>query len=206
MKVLIVDDHAVVRQGVHRLLSALPNATVFEAATAHEALTLARKESPDVIVLDINLEGASGLELLRRLRIENSAVRVLMFSMHAEPIYASRALTAGAFGYVCKSAGAEELTKAVLRVAEGERYLDTTMAGELAMSSVRSTEDPLRNLSNREIEILRMLGEGKSLQGIADAIGIAYKTVANSCGRIKEKLDLPRTSDLIRFSIENRRN
>ena len=169
------------------------------------ALATARKENPDVVVLDINLEGASGLELLRRLRIESPAVRVLMFSMHAEPIYANRALKAGAYGYVCKSAGAEELTTAVMRVADGERYLDSTMAGELVMSSVRA-EDPLRKLTNREIEILRMLGEGKSLQGIADAIGIAYKTVANSCGRIKEKLDLPRTSDLIRFSIENRRN
>lgn len=205
MKILIVDDHAVVRQGIQRLLSSLPNASVFEAATAHEALAVARKERPDVIILDINLEGASGLELLRRLRIEMPAVRVLMFSMHAEPIYANRALKAGAYGYVCKSASAEELTKAVLRVLEGERYLDSTLAGELVMNSVRA-EDPMRNLTNREIEILRMLGEGKSLQGIADAIGIAYKTVANSCGRIKEKLDLPRTSDLIRFSIENRRN
>lgn len=205
MKVLIVDDHAVVRQGVHRLLAAVPDTVVFEAATAHEAMTIARKERPDVIVLDINLEGASGLELLRRLRVEIPGVRVLMFSMHAEPIYANRALKAGAYGYVCKSAGAEELTTAVLRVADGERYLDNAMAGELVMSSVRA-EDPFLKLTNREIEILRMLGEGKSLQGIADAIGIAYKTVANSCGRIKEKLDLPRTSDLIRFSIENRRS
>lgn len=205
MKVLIVDDHAVVRQGVHRLLSSVPKAVIFEAATAHEALAVARKETPDVVVLDINLEGASGLELLRRIRIENPAIRVLMFSMHSEPIYANRALKAGAYGYVCKSSGTDELMTAVLRIAEGERYLDSTMAGELVTSSIRA-EDPLRKLSNREIEILRMLGEGKSLQGIADAIGIAYKTVANSCGRIKEKLDLRRTSDLIRFSIENRRN
>ena len=205
MKVLVIDDHAVVRQGVQRLLSVLPNIVMFEAATAHEALALARKESPDVVILDINLEGASGLELLRRLRIESPTLRILMFSMHAEPIYANRALKAGAYGYVCKSAGSDELLTAVQRVAEGHRYLDSSMAGELAMSSVRS-EDPLRKLTNREIEILRMLGEGKSLQGIAEAIGIAYKTVANSCGRIKEKLDLPRTSDLIRFSIENRRN
>jgi two-component system, NarL family, invasion response regulator UvrY len=184
MKILIVDDHAVVRQGVQRLLSTLPNAVVYEAATSHEALACARNQHPDV---------------------ENSSVRVLMFSMHAEAIYANRALQAGAYGYVCKSAGADELTTGVLRVFQGERYLDSTLAGELAMSAVRA-EDPMRNLTNREIEILRMLGEGKSLQGIADAIGIAYKTVANSCGRIKEKLDLPRTSDLIRFSIENRRN
>jgi DNA-binding NarL/FixJ family response regulator len=205
MKILVVDDHAVVRQGVQRLLSSIPNAVVLEAATAHEALTIARKEIPDVVVLDINLEAASGLELLRRILIESPNMRVLMFSMHAEPIYANRALKAGAYGYVSKSVGAEELTTAVLRVAEGERYLDSAMAGDMVMSSMR-TDDPMRKLTNREIEILRMLGEGKSLQGIADAIGIAYKTVANSCGRIKEKLDLPRTSDLIRFSIENRRN
>ncbi len=205
MKVLIVDDHAVVRQGVQRLLSAIPDSVVLEAATAHEALALARKEIPDVVILDINLEGASGLELLRRLRIENPALRILMFSMHTEAIYASRALKAGAYGYVCKSVGSEELVTAVQRVAEGQRYLDSSMAGELVMSSVRS-DDPLGKLTNREIEILRLLGEGKSLQGIAEAIGIAYKTVANTCGRIKEKLDLPRTSDLIRFSIENRRN
>jgi two-component system invasion response regulator UvrY len=205
MKVLIVDDHAVVRQGVHRLLSSMPDMTIFEAATAHEALTVVRREGPDVVVLDINLEGASGLELLRRIKIERAASRVLMFSMHSEPIYASRAIKAGASGYVCKSASSNDLVTAVVKIAAGETYLDSAMAGELVLNSVRS-EDPLRKLTNREIEILRMLGEGKSLQDIADAIGIAYKTVANSCGRIKEKLDLPRTSDLIRFSIENRRN
>lgn len=205
MKILVVDDHAVVRHGVQKLLSSIPSTVVLEAATAHEALAIARKEIPDVVVLDINLEAASGLELLRRILIESPNMRVLMFSMHAEPIYANRALKAGAYGYVSKSVGAEELTTAVLRVAEGERYLDSAMAGDMVMSSMR-TDDPMRKLTNREIEILRMLGEGKSLQGIADAIGIAYKTVANSCGRIKEKLDLPRTSDLIRFSIENRRN
>jgi DNA-binding NarL/FixJ family response regulator len=205
MKVLIVDDHAVVRQGVHRLLASIPDTALFEAATAHEALAIVRREAPDVVVLDINLEGASGLELLRRIKIERTAARVLMFSMHAEPIYASRAIKAGASGYVCKSAGSNELVTAVLKVAAGGTYLDSTMASELVLNNV-GADDPLRKLTNREIEILRMLGEGKSLQGIADAIGIAYKTVANSCGRIKEKLDLPRTSDLIRFSIENRRN
>ena len=91
MKILVVDDHAVVRQGVQRLLSSIPNAVVLEAATAHEALAIARKEIPDVVVLDINLEAASGLELLRRILIESPSMRVLMFSMHAEPIYANRA-------------------------------------------------------------------------------------------------------------------
>ncbi|MFA5950853.1 MAG: response regulator transcription factor [Hyphomicrobium sp.] len=204
MKLLIVDDHAVVRQGVQRLLSTIQNAVISEAETADQALAAARKEPPDVIVLDINLDGASGLELLRRLKAEDIPSRVLMFSMHSEPAYASRAIKAGAYGYVCKSASAEELTAAVLRVAGGERYIDASIAGELVHTGAGS-EDPLLRLTNRELEILRMLGEGKSLQGIADAIGIAYKTVANSLSRIKEKLDLERTSDLIRFSIESRR-
>lgn len=203
MRVLIVDDHAVVRQGVRRLLSSINGAVVLEAATAQEALAMASKHAPHVIVLDINLEGASGLELLRRLKQEHSGSRVLMFSMHSEPMYASRALKAGAHGYVCKSASAEELTTAVIKVAEGQRYLDSSMAGELALNNIRA-DDPLSKLTIREIEILRLLGDGKSLQGIADTLGIAYKTVANSCGRLKEKLDLPRTSDLIRFSIESR--
>jgi DNA-binding NarL/FixJ family response regulator len=123
--------------------------------------------------------------------------------MHSEPIYASRAIEAGAYGYVSKSAAAEELAVAVKRVAEGQRYLDSTIAGELVLSNIR-LEDPLRKLTNREVEILRLLGDGNSLQGIADTLGIAYKTVANSCSRLKEKLGLQRTADLIRFSIENR--
>jgi DNA-binding NarL/FixJ family response regulator len=203
MRVLIVDDHAVVRQGVRRLLSSISGIAVFEAATAQEAIAAVRTHAPHVVILDINLEGASGLELLRRLKQEHSPSRVLMFSMHSEPIYASRAIKAGAHGYVCKSASAEELVAAVHKIAEGHRYVDSSMAGELALGNIRS-DDPLAKLTNREIEILRLLGDGKSLQGIADTLGIAYKTVANSCGRLKEKLDLDRTSDLIRFSIERR--
>ena len=204
MKILIVDDHAVVRQGVHRLLASLPEAEISEAIDADGALAAVRANAPDVIVLDINLDGASGLEFLRRLKEEPVSSRVLMFSMHSEAIYAQRSMKAGAFGYVCKSSSMEELVTAVRRVAAGDRYIDPSIAGDLVHNSARG-DDPLLRLTNRELEILRMLGEGKSLQGIADAIGIAYKTVANSCSRIKEKLDLERTSDLIRFSIESKK-
>lgn len=204
MKILIVDDHTVVRQGVHRLLSAIPGAVISEVATADDAHAQVRRDPPDIIVLDINLDGASGLELLRRLKADNAESKVVIFSMHSEPAYAARAIKAGARGYVSKSASTEELTAAVLRVAAGERYIDSSIAGDLVHTGAGS-DDPFARLTNREIEILRMLGEGKSLQGIADAIGIAYKTVANSLSRIKEKLDLERTSDLIRFSIESKR-
>src|SRR5262249_41776296 len=162
MKILVVDDHAVVREGVRRLLSTIPGAEIHEAADSHEAVSQTRAQSPDVIVLDINLDGASGLELLRRLRNEDEKARIVMFTMHSEPTYAMRALKAGASGYVSKSADAGELVTAVKKIAVGDRYLDRSMASELVFSSATG-EDPLHKLSNREVEILRLLGEGKSL-------------------------------------------
>jgi two-component system invasion response regulator UvrY len=203
MKILIVDDHAVVREGIRRLLATIAGAEVHEAAAPEDALKLARTIAPDIVVLDINLDGSSGLDLLQRLKAENAAQRVVMFTMHSEPSYAMRALRAGAAGYVSKSADAGELVTAVKMIASGDRYLDRSVASELAFGSPYA-EDPLHKLSAREGEILRMLGEGKSLSEIADAFGIAYKTVANSCSRLKEKLGVERTADLIRLSVENR--
>lgn len=203
MKVLIVDDHAVVREGVRRLLATIPGADIHEAATAQDAMTLSRQVSPDVVVLDINLDGSSGLELLRRLKAENTSARIVMFTMHSEPSYAMRALKAGAAGYVSKSAEAGELVTAVKKIASGDRYLDRTMASELVFSASLH-DDPLHKLSNREVEILRLLGEGKSLAEIADTFGVAYKTIANTCSRLKEKLGVERTADLIRLSIERK--
>jgi two-component system invasion response regulator UvrY len=201
MKILLVDDHIVVREGVRRLLSGMQGASIFEAATGQEALAIFRKEKPELVLLDLNLSGIGGLELLRRLLAEDEKVRIVVFSMHAEPVYAARALRLGARGYVSKSAGADELVTAVKRVAEGGRYVEREIAGELAFAQL-SSEDPLQQLSTREIEILRLLGEGNSLTEIAQAIGVAYKTVANTCSLIKSKLGVERTADLIRVSME----
>ncbi len=203
MKVLLVEDHEVVRQGVRRLLSSMPKIEIVEAANGQEALSHYRRDRPEVVVLDLNLPGMTGLEVLRRLKAEDSDVSVLVFSMHAEPIYAQRALQAGARGYVSKSAPAEELQVAVERVARGGRYVERELAIELSFNP--PGEDPLSQLSAREIDILRLLGEGKSLTGIAESLGVAYKTVANSCSVIKQKLGVERTADLIRLSIEMRR-
>lgn len=201
MKILLVDDHIVVREGVRRLLSDIAGAQIFEASTGEEALVIFRKEHPEMVLLDLNLTGIGGLELLRRLLAEDEKVRVVVFSMHAEPIYAARALRLGARGYVSKSAGADELVTAVKRVAEGGRYVEREIADELAFTQV-SPEDPLQQLTTREIEILRLLGEGNSLTEIAQATGVAYKTVANTCSIIKSKLGVERTADLIRVSME----
>jgi DNA-binding NarL/FixJ family response regulator len=123
-----------------------------------------------------------------------------MFSMHADPAYASRALRSGAVGFVGKSASADELIEAVKAAAAGQRYIDRRLASEMVLNPVEG--DPLSSLTNRETEILRLLGEGKSLNEIANTFGIAYKTVANTCTRLKEKLGVDRTADLIRISLE----
>ena len=201
MKILLVDDHMVVREGVRRLLSDMEGVQIFEAASGEEALALFATERPELVLLDLNLTGIGGLELLRRLLAEDDKVRVVVFSMHAEPIYAARALRLGARGYVSKSAGADELITAVKRVAEGGRYVEREIAGELAFTQI-SADDPLQQLTTREIEILRLLGEGNSLTEIAQATGVAYKTVANTCSIIKSKLGVERTADLIRVSME----
>jgi DNA-binding NarL/FixJ family response regulator len=201
MKILLVDDHIVVREGVRRLLSSMDGVELSEAATGQEALALFRSERPELVLLDLNLAGIGGLELLRRLLAEDESAKVVVFSMHAEPMYAARALRIGARGYVSKSAGADELVTAVKRVAEGGRYVEREIAGELAFAQL-SAEDPLQQLTTREIEILRLLGEGNSLTEIAQAIGVAYKTVANTCSIIKSKLGVERTADLIRVSME----
>jgi DNA-binding NarL/FixJ family response regulator len=203
MKILVVDDHAVVREGVRRLLATIPGAEVYEAATPQDAIDAARSVAPDAIVLDINLDGSSGLELLQQLKAQNARQRVVMFTMHSEPSYAMRALKAGAAGYVSKSADAEELVAAVKTIVSGDRYLDRSIANDLAFGGDLA-DDPLRKLTNREIEILRLLGAGRSFAEIAATFGIAYKTVANSCSRLKEKLGVERTADLIRLSVEQR--
>jgi two-component system, NarL family, invasion response regulator UvrY len=205
MKILLVDDHVLVREGVRRLLGAIPGADIYEAATSYQALTVFRQQHPDVVVLDISLAGSSGLELLKRFLIENPNAKVLMLSMHAEPIYAARALQAGARGYISKAASAEELIAAVLRVGEGKRYVEREIATDLAMKQFSSGGDLLERLTMREIEILRLLGEGKSLSVIASTLGVAYKTVANACSLMKTKLAVERTADLIRMALEMRK-
>jgi DNA-binding NarL/FixJ family response regulator len=200
MKLLIVDDHDIVRQGVRRLLSLVPDSDVYEANSAEAGYEAYMSHRPDVVILDINLADGSGLELLTRLKSGDAHARVVMFSMHADPAYASRALRSGAVGFVGKSASADELIEAVKAAAAGQRYIDRRLASEMVLNPVEG--DPLSSLTNRETEILRLLGEGKSLNEIANTFGIAYKTVANTCTRLKEKLGVDRTADLIRISLE----
>jgi len=201
MKILLIDDHAIVRSGLRRLLSALGNPEISEAANGRDALVRYREARPDVVILDFNLPGIGGLELLQRLMIDDPSACVLVFSMHAEAIYASRALHAGAKGYVSKNAAPDELLVAIRRLADGGRYIEHEIAQELALQSAPEGH-PLHHLTERDMEILRLLGEGRSLAEIAAELGVGYKTIANTCSQIKAKLGVSRTADLIRLSIE----
>jgi len=203
MKLLIVDDHPIVRSGLRRLLAAEPQFDIAEAANGQEAFSTFRELRPDLVILDLNLPGISGLEVLGRLMIENAKARILVLSMHDNPAYVARVLQAGARGYVSKNAPPEQILDAVRRVAAGRTYIDHETAQELALWNLRATSHPLNELSRRDIEILRLLAEGSSLIEIARAIGVSYKTVANHCSQLKAKLATPRTADLIRIAISS---
>ena len=201
MKVLLVDDHAVVREGIRRLLPVHFEAQVSEAGDVESGLVIYERERPDIVLLDLNLAGTGGLEMLRRILALDASAKVVIFSMHAEPVYAVRAMKAGARGYVSKSAPVDELVAAIRKVSAGGQYIDREVASRIAVSQL-TAEDPMQQLSMREAEILRLLGQGKSLTAISESLGVAYKTVANTCSNMKAKLGVERTADLIRLAIE----
>lgn len=201
MKVLIVDDHPIVRAGLRRLLAEEPDIEIREATAGREALSAVREQRPDLVVLDLNMPGIGGLEVIARLKAEHGALRILVLTMHDDAIHVTRALQAGAAGYVSKNASPDQILDAVRRVAAGRPYIEHDIAQELALLNVRTPAQLLKDLSRRDLEILRLLGEGRSLSQISDTIGISYKTVANNCVQIKAKLGVQRTAELVRIAV-----
>ncbi len=201
MKILLVDDHAVVREGVRRLLANTIDAEIIDAQSSEAAQHAVRTHNPTLVVLDLNLPGGGGLDLLRRLLAESPRLRVLIFSMHSSAAYVMRAMQAGAAGYVTKSASADELVEAIRKVAAGARYLQRDLVTDLAASDIwsRGAKPPL---STRELDILRLLAQGKTLAEIAADLGASYKTIANTCTTLKDKLLAESTGDLIRIAVE----
>jgi two-component system, NarL family, invasion response regulator UvrY len=193
--VLLVDDHAVVREGYRRLLERANLIVVGEASGAAEALRLDTQLRPDVIVLDIALPGVSGIEILRRMISRRAEARVLMFSMYQDGIYASRAFDAGARGYLSKASAPDSLVEAVRAVAAGQRYLSADV--QAAMSTQSSSANPLAELSTRELEVLRMLTQGYGVEEIGERLGLSPKTAANHQSSIKQKLGADSALQLI---------
>ncbi len=199
MKILLIDDHAVVRAGLRQLLVASLGADVTEAADAAAALLVLAGYRPDLVILDLGLPGPGGLSLLPRLAEEG--LRVLVLSMHTEPLYAHRALEAGARGYVSKNISPENLLVAAAQVADGKRYIEQEIAQELALHRIEAG-DRLHQLSPRDLDIMRLLAAGRSLSDIATSLGVSYKTIANTASLLRTKLGVARTADLIRMAIE----
>lgn len=202
MNILIVDDHPIVRSGLQRLLAAEAQ-EIREAATGQSALSIVRASRPTLIILDLNLPGISGLEVIERLKVIDPKARILVLSMHDDPMHVQRALQAGAAGYVTKNARPDEIIEAVRRVASGGTYVEHAVAEELVFLSIKLQAPPLSELSTRELEVLRLVAKGSSLSTIASIIGVSLKTAANSSSRIKAKLGARTTADLISIALRS---
>jgi DNA-binding NarL/FixJ family response regulator len=201
IRVLVADDHQIVRDGLRRILSAHADLEVAaEAADGDAALALVRSRDFDVAVLDMSMPGLSGIDLIRRLRLEKPALPLLVLSMHGERQYAARAMKAGASGYLNKDSAAEQLVDALRKVAGGGLYLsDAAAAGLLAAGRGSAGA-----LTDRELEVVRLLAEGLSPTEVGARLHLSVKTVSTHKARAQEKLGLSGTAELVRYAIENK--
>jgi two-component system, NarL family, invasion response regulator UvrY len=189
VSVLLVDDHAVVREGYRRLLERRGDIVVIgEAADADKAYAMFCRLNPQIVVMDITLPGSSGIESMRRMLRHRPNARVLIFSMHEDAIFARRAIEAGAFGYVTKASAPNVLVEAISSVASGKKYLSQQMAQKLALRDLVVDQTAAGGLSAREFEVLCLLAQGRSIKEIAHTMGLNAKTVANHQSTIKHKL------------------
>ncbi len=201
LSVLLVDDHAVVREGYRRLLDRHDDILVIgEAVDATTAYSLFCSLDPQIVVMDITLPGTSGIEAMRRMLAYKPEARVLIFSMHEDTIFARRALQAGAFGYVTKASAPNVLVEAIHSVAAGKKYLSPEMAQRLALHDF--TSDQADRLSAREFEVLRLLAQGRSVKEIAESMGLNPKTVANHQSAIKQKLGADTAIQLLKRAAQ----
>jgi DNA-binding NarL/FixJ family response regulator len=202
MRVLIVDDHPIVISGCKALLAADPTVEVRDAADAQGGQEVYFAWKPDVAVIDLNLPGLSGLEVCRRIRARDEGAKIIIFTMNDDPVFAARAIEAGAKGYIAKNDDPALFVEAVRQVARGGVYLHPDMARQIAFLRTSASASKVAALSARELEILRMLAAGRSMGDIADALHVSYKTVANNCTALKQKLGARSSMDLMRVAIE----
>ena len=202
-KILLVDDHAVVRQGYRRLLEDESGIRVIgEASNAAQACEQARSLGPDVVVMDIALPGLSGIEATRRMLREQPQLRILMFSMYDEAIYARRALEAGALGYLSKASAPEVLVQAIHAVSRGERYVSPDVAANIARSAAQPGKSEIEALTPREFEVLRLLVQGETVRSISEKLALSEKTIANHQSAIREKLGARNSAQLARLAAQ----
>lgn len=204
MKVLIVDDHPIVISGCRALLARRPDIALIEARDGEQGYRLYLEHQPAVAVLDIRLPGASGFEIARRILIKDPQAKIIIFSMNDDPIFAARAIESGAKGYLAKNDDPENFVEAIVKVAGGGVFLNPEIAQRLAFYNVRSADNPLSQLNPRELEIIRLLCSGRSTAEIASDVNVSYKTVANTCSILKNKLGARTLIDLVRIALEHK--
>ena len=199
--VLIIDDHPIVLQGCRRMLEDAGVNTVLEARDAASGYRLYRRHHPDVVIVDLAMQGSGlgGLDVIRRMRSHDPRSRILDFSMHSDPIIAARALEAGATGYVLKDSN--ELMKAFDQVRSGTPYLSNNLAMQVALVRTGVRASPLADLTPRELQTLSLLAEGKPYGRIAEELNVSYKTVVNACSQLKQKLNAKNLPELIRAAV-----
>lgn len=203
IRILLVDDHAVVREGYRRLLERRADLHIeAEAASAEEALQRLREIETDLIIVDLSLPNMGGIELTRRILQRQPDARILAFSMHRDPLFAAQAIRAGALGYVTKSSGTEVLIQAVYKVARREKVLSPDIAPEMALSLLQGESNPAGELSPREFEILRLLLDGLGVEEIGNILNISPKTVQNGHYQIKGKLGVKTDIELARLAMK----
>ena len=206
IRVLIADDHAVVRQGLKQILSEQPDMKVLgEASTVPELFNHIRKDKWDVVVLDISMPGRGGLDGLKQLKLEQPRLPVLILSIHPEDQFAVRALKAGASGYLTKDSAPEELVQAIRKVLTGGKYITAGLAEKLAADLETDTGKPLHEaLSDREFQILRLIASGKSATAIAKRLSLSVKTVSTYRARILEKMKMETNAELMHYAMNHK--
>tara|TARA_B100001250_G_C19744158_1_gene764465 strand:- start:63 stop:707 length:645 start_codon:yes stop_codon:yes gene_type:complete len=206
IKVILVDDHAVVRTGYKILLKNVANINVIaETDTGEAAIELSRKLKPDVVVMDITLPGINGIEAIREITTTNPDIKILVFSMHEEVVFVERALQAGAIGYMTKSSDPQLLSSAIISVSKGNKVIDEDLKRKLAYEHgvARESNSVLSDLSAREYQIFCLLAEGKNTTEISKILSLSYKTVANYSSQIKNKLNVSTVADIARIAIRH---
>jgi len=206
-KILLVDDHPVLRKGLVRLIDARDEFEVCgEASTAIDAMALIRDLSPDLAVVDISLPGTSGIELTKSIRAEFPKLPVLILSMHEEALYATRALRAGATGYIVKQDAIDNIAAALHETLNGRRYLSPIIAARMQSSGpdgqLKATDDPISLLTDREFEIFELIGKGQEVREISDVLGVSPKTVETHRTNIKDKLKLKNSRQVARLAVQ----
>ncbi len=202
IRVVLVDDHAVVRAGYRMLLNKHPAIEIVaEADTGELACKLYVEHQPDVVVMDLSLPGMGGLEAIRRIVLRDGNARILVISMHDDIVFVDQAIRAGAMGYITKNIAPETLIQAIESIADGRKYLDSELAQNMAFQKTRGEDGPFSSLSTREFEIFCLLAEGLNTIEIARRLSISYKTVANYSTQVKAKLKVNTLAELTRLAI-----